>query len=402
MHKVNVLNDLQFTASALSISVVTFIYQLIYVGYGVYYSPLIDLEYRVLYTIFLIMYVGISGLLFSFHISINQQDLKSLTHIYVISILFGPVGQVLLMLVGGFPLFENGNLEYIRIAFREKYPIQTYLLIPVTLISVAISSFFIVNKVDIKKNVLVLVLASFVGFLSGFRAVGVNPFITLFLMYIIHLLTRYNNWMRLFFKMMHPIKLIVLGVVGMSFIFLLMYLTSKRMGVDSVFDYSVINALYSRIFLESAEINIMRYLYYFENNGPQYGMTYLQDLLSVVRLEEYSFQEMLSGYREFVMTSPLYAELYVNWGWGLPIIMFGSIFIFPVLKKITVFAANLFRLSNASKAVFVLVMFFSIVLSLGHHGFSKISFVIFPKFFISFLFVLMIKKITKSFVRSFS
>lgn len=277
-------------------------------------------------------------------------------------LLLGPVLYLIIMLNMGFPLLHN-NTNIHRIIVRDSFFID-FVALPATnlfLISTYIKGYKR-NKLEFYFSIF---FVSFIGYLSGFRAATVTPFI----LYIVFLFVTK--------KIRFNIKSIVLLLtVIFASLELLILITKSRVADNS----DVLSQLAYRIFRENSSLNWDRYISYLNENGLMLGSTYVRDALSVIRLVDFSFQELLSGGGKLVMNTPFYAEIFLNFGW---MSAFMAQLIGMLFGLFLVFWSKIFKRNG----VFITYVFLFVLPSVLQAGITKYSFVAIPKvIFILILF----------------
>lgn len=304
--------------------------------------------------------IFLSSLFIVFTNRVSHIDVKQLSSIRVKMFIFGPVLYLVIMLLKGMPVFHD-NTNMFRIEIRDIFWID---FVALPCMAIYLMSTFIMRE-NLSKRHLFLSIAfvSLIGFLSGFRGAAITP---LFYYIIFLFITK---------KITFNFKTIIgLTIASVGMAFLLVQITQQRSGPGS----DVIAILLNRIFLENATTNWNRYMAYLDQNSYTLGLTYIIDALSVVRIVELSFQELLSGGGKLVMNTPFYAEIFLNFGWFSSVVsaLLGYLFGIYLL---------FINMLVGRGGVFVLFVFLYLYPSVLQAGITKYAFVAIPKMVIVLL-----------------
>lgn len=371
---------------------------LVFFGAGFIYSENYGVLDKISYVITTALACIVFSWVFSKNLKIDNGRLIQLRSYLIASAFFGPFLHIMFLILVTPPIFMDGNIETLRAEFREAHKVQSYLFMPSTTISTIIASLFVTIGYKRKLSGLIVLLSTVPGFLSGFRGAAIFPLFILLLIYTSVYISNKGFFGILREWLLSPARIISLILIIACVITILVFTTGIRAGVDLENVASIMQILFNRIVVENSEVNFSRYYEFSEVNGHQYGLTYIKDFLSVLKLRENSFQQELSGGGVLTMTSPLYAELYLNWG-------FVSFFIIVLFIPIAIISRALLSAARINPCVNILMTYFMAFCWLpfvGHEGFSKFTFVILPKYLVVLIFLTATILIMTSLANSFS
>lgn len=294
---------------------------------------------------------------------ITHSNLQNLSKFY--NFAFSIIMAYLIYIAMNPPIFSD-NVNIDRVLFRNIFIVK-YIFQPLLgVFSLLVCLLYFLSKDS--KYLISFFMVFIIGLLSGYRAAT----IVIFIQYII-LSFVFSNSIYAFFKANKYLLFIVPILV-----FFLLLTTAYRLDFDNL--ETIYQALLHRVFDENASLNHERYLKYSLDNGLQYGYTWLHDIYSLIGLENYSFQELLSNSGLLVMTTPFYSELYVNFGvWSFIISGIIGALLIVYFKSIPII------LNKTEYIIFILYLLLGVFPSILQAGFSKYLFVAIPKFIIILL-----------------
>lgn len=299
----------------------------------------------------------------------NLIDLEKTLYILSIFILF----LTLLLLINP-PIFSsNPNID--RVIFREPFYVKSLLLPMQFVASLILSLLMIYNFKRIYLFLFFIIILN--GFLSGFRTATIVPILNYVLLVFV---TSKGSF--------YFIKRNLLVIFMIVIIFILIVITTYFRFEDTPLIDIITKVLFKRILFENYDLNHLRYNLYYDNYGPQLGYTYIMDFLSVLRIEEHSFQQLLSGGGILTMNTPYYSELFVNFGEYSFVFSFFVAFLFAIITYLIIII-----LPKNEKLLFKVYLSISVAPSILQAGITKYLFVTFPKTIFIFMLLYFIRRI---------
>ena len=291
----------------------------------------------------------------------------SLKRLHQLTFLLGPMLIVIQLIAFGAPLLSD-NPNIARVIFRDM-TINKWITFPVSQMFIFATILLAIVEQN-RKMILLLLMCSLIMFFTAFRAATIVPFVQLVIAsYILK-----NPTMKpLLPKIVITIGAGIIAVVALF----LTYIRSDSGDVGTV-----LQLLVERITSENYIINHGRYVSFLNNHGLQLGGTYFNDILSVFRIVDNSFQESLTDAQYVVMNTPLFSELYVNFG------DYSFIGIVPLsIMAFLVISASIILFRKKFKPLMLMYLVLALNMSILQAGYSKYFFVDLPKYVI-LLFIL--------------